>query len=130
MKNIKNFENFNKKINIPNKVYHKASPFLRKKIQKEGLIPNVGDSYSSHWYGTGEEDTLTPVIFAYDKDIQELDTTYDDDIWEIDTSKLKKEKWDKDKDEYMYDGFGSIVYSENIPKDAIKLIYKGTGKDN
>ena len=81
-----------------------------------------------YWEGSKKE--LEPVIFAYDKDKKEYDSTYDDDIYEIDTTKLKKEDWKKDPDEGMYDIFGSIVYSKKIPKDAIKLIYEGTGEDN
>ena len=117
-------------INIPTKVYHKASPMLRECIQEHGLVPNVGESYESHWLGTDNETKLTPVIFAYDKNIQEYDTLYDDDIWEINTEKLNKLRWNKDIDEYMYEKFGSITYNDSIPIDAIQLIYKGTGKDN
>lgn len=125
MEEFLNYQNNKEKINIPNKVYHKAPPTLRENILKEGLKPQVGPSYSAHWEEKEEE--LIPVIFAYDKDKKEYDSTYDDDIYEIDTSKLDKESWNKDKDEYMYNTFGSIVYNKEIPKDAIKLIYRGTG---
>jgi hypothetical protein len=114
-------------INIPSKVYHKASPMFRECIQEHGLVPNVGESYESHWLGTDNETKLTPVIFVYDKTIQEYDSTYDDDIWEIDTKKLDESKWNKDIDEYMYEGFGSITYDAIIPIEAITLVYAGTG---
>lgn len=125
LKDDMEYQKNKKNINIPNKVYHKAPPIFRKNILKEGLKPKVGPSYSAHW--EEEEEELTPVIFAYNKDKKEYNSTYDDDIYEIDTSKLDKESWDKDKDEYMYDTFGSIVYNKEIPKDAIKLIHRGTG---
>jgi hypothetical protein len=30
----------------------------------------------------------------------------------------------------MTDEFGSLIYNKKIPRNALKLIYKGTGKNN
>lgn len=111
-------------------MYHKAPPSIRKNIKEEGLKTKVGNSYQGHWNGTDKEENLESVIFAYDKNKKIYDTTYDDDIWEIDTSKLNKENWKKDPDEWIYNKYGSLIYNKNIPKDAIKLIYQGTGESN
>lgn len=113
---------------IPKFLYHKSPPSIRNKIEKEGLKPTIGDSYKAHW--EGKDIDLEPVIFAYDKEKQEYDTTWDDDIWQIDTNKLNKNNWKKDPDEYMTDAFGSLIYNKKIPRNALKLIYKGTGKNN
>ena len=125
----KNLE-LSKKINIPKFLYHKSPPSIRKEIENEGLKPKIGDSYKAHWEGEKKENELEPVIFAYDKNKKEYDTTWDDDIWEIDTNKLDNKNWKKDPDEYMTNKYGSIVYNKVIPKEAIKLIHKGSGKNN
>lgn len=115
-------------LKIPIKLYHKASPILRNKIKLEGLKAQIGDSYIAHWRGTKEEKYLKPAIFAYDKDVEEYDTTWDDDIWEIETLKTNKSKWTKDLDKYMANK-GCFMIEEDIPKEALRLVYKGTGKD-
>lgn len=108
---------------FPDKMYHKSNPELRDQISKEGLKVKVGDSYKAHY---DDKDDLEPLVFMYDKNVKEYDTTYDDDIWEIDLSKLDTSKIKKDPEKrishYCY------VYSKDIPVDAIKLIHKGTGE--
>lgn len=111
------------KVDYSNKMYHKASPFFRQKIKREGLIPQVGDSYSAHW---DDATDLIPGVFLYDINKQEYDTTYDDDIWEVDTTKLNKNYFIKDPDEYMYETFGSVLYRGLIQPYLLKLVKKGS----
>ena len=121
---MKNLSQYISESKLPNKLYHKSNPELREQISKEGLKVKVGDSYKAHY---DDRDNLEPLIFMYDKNVKEYDTTYDDDIWEIDLTKINKSKIKKDPEKnishYCY------IYSEDIPSDAIKLIYKGTGED-
>ena len=110
---------------IPIKLYHKSNPLNRKSILLNGLIPTIGDSYAAHY---DEDVELIPMIFLYDNDIAKYDTTWDDDIYEINTKFINKNKLVKDPDEYMYHKHGCYGYIGIIPKYAIKLVYKGTGK--
>jgi hypothetical protein len=115
-------------LKVPTQRYHKAPPTLRQTIEANGLKTSVGDSYALHWQDTNKK--LVPAVFAYDKNVKVYDSTYDDDIWEIDTSKLQLDKWRQDPDGGMYKAYGSVIYLDNIPASAIRLVYKGTGKDS
>ena len=53
------------------------------------------------------------------------DSTYDDDIYRINTTKLNN-TWYNDPN-FDEDGIHIITF-ESIPRNPIKLIYKGTGK--
>ena len=113
---------------IPEKLYHKGNPKFRDEILRDGLEPRVGECYSLFYTDNMgyTKDELEPLVFLYDKNIQEYDSTYDDDIYEIDTNKLDKDYLYKDKalPEYCY------TYKERIWPTALKLIHKGTGDDN
>lgn len=108
----------------PNRyVYHSSNEAFRKSIDKKGLIVK---GKSDTWL----EDTNIKgkVIFASNSNKRSdwFDSTYDDDIYEIDTS-LIKNKW------YQDPNFSSDKYIftyENIPSNAIKLIYKGSQEDS
>lgn len=102
----------------PNLVYHASNPFFRDLISIEGLKVMKGNSYSVY----SPEESEPPAIFGSIKN--EYDSTWDDDIWLIDCS-LCNNKWFTDKE---FKNIGVVTY-ENIPKEAISLIYKGTGKD-
>lgn len=107
---------------LPKHLYHKSAICNRLSILREGLKPQIGDSYRCHWdYKTA----LKPLIFLYDPLILEYDSTYDDDIYQIDISKLDKRRITKDPDKEMK---GCYVYSASIT--SYSLIYKGSGKDN
>lgn len=105
----------------PKLIYHKSIPTLRDKIEKNGLIPQKGDSYNTY----SPEDYEIPAIFGYLDNINNYDSTYDDDIWQIDTKGLDVE-WFEDKETSLSKG---VMTYEKIPRKFIKLIYKGTGKD-
>ena len=107
---------------FPNVFYHVSNPKNRKSILKNGLVPSVGDSYSAHAEGEGDDD-LMPVIFISGKN--NYDSTWDDDRWAINGSLLDKESIFKDFDSDMEN---SYVYNKIIPPDALKLLHKGTGK--
>lgn len=104
-------------------VFHKSSPKWRDDILQLGLKTSVGDCYMTY---VGEEEQCIPAIFATDSENKEnlFDSTYDDDIWAIDT-KVADVKWFKDK---HFQGNHHIVTFENITPNAIKLVYKGTGR--
>lgn len=107
----------------PKYLFHRSSPLNRSSIMHSGLLPKIGPSYLSHWENTT---TLRPLIFLYDQNVREYDTTYDDDIYQIDVQKLDKRRISADPDKYMQ---GCYCYSSQIPTDCFTLIYKGTGKE-
>lgn len=110
-------------IKTKNKVYHTGNPLFREEILKNGLVPKIGDSYSMHY--DGENIKPIPAVFAVNvSDIKyAYDSTYDDDIWEIDTKKAKA-IWYEDVNGPM----DAIMTFDKIPKNALKLVYKGTGE--
>lgn len=112
-------------------VMHTSNPRNRKSILKNGLITSVGECYSMH---VGDSYECIPAIFATNSTDEEhiFDSTWDDDIWYIYTE-VANVKWFKDahfRDENHpeYGFYKHIVTFENIPKEAIKLHKKGTGK--
>jgi hypothetical protein len=78
--------------------------------------------------GYGEK--CIPAIFATNSTNKRswFDSTYDDDVWEIDTTKISNVKWYKDR--HYESRSKHIVTFQDIPKEAIKLIYEGSGKDS
>lgn len=109
----------------PDIVYHKSNPIFRDSILKNGLIPQKGDSYSLH----SPENNEPKAIFGYiSKNNYEYDSTYDDDIYEIYTNKTNNE-WFQDL-QTSGTSQNTVVTYTSIPKEAIKLIYKGTGDSN
>lgn len=130
-----------KPVNVNEFVYHTSNPIFRDNISKEGLIPK---EKSEAWLSNTKIDGK--VIFAVNSDEKEdwWDSTYDDDIYQIDTTKISN-KWfedpnfSNDNEQFaIYNGKKiklpnntsenyHIITFENIPVEAIKLIYKGTG---
>lgn len=116
---------------IPDKyVVHSSNPSNRENISTTGLQTSLGECYLIYADSNyGEDDECVPAIFATNsikkKDL--FDSTYDDDIWVIDTERANVQ-WYKDA---HFDGGDTkhIVTFEDIPVDAIRLIYKGTGGD-
>jgi hypothetical protein len=111
-------------------VVHSSNPSNRDNISTTGLQVSLGECYLIYADSNyGEDDECVPAIFATNsikkKDL--FDSTYDDDIWVIDTERANVQ-WYKDA---HFDGGNTkhIVTFEDIPVDAIRLIYKGTGGD-
>jgi hypothetical protein len=104
---------------VKGNVFHTAPPKLRMKIQREGLLPMVGDSYSLHYE---EVKGLKPAIFASK---EKYDSTWDDDIWEINTEKANV-TWYVDTGAFD----GCIVTFQKISPECIRLIYRGTGESH
>lgn len=101
-------------------LYHTSNPHYRNKILKEGLIPKQETWGKSFGSDMNKELGYTKAIFL--KKDEPYDNTYDDDIYEVNTSILDN-KFTKDK--YV----GNSVYTLTpIKLEALKLIYKGTGK--
>lgn len=111
------------KFSLPKYLYHKSAVCNRASILRNGLKTQVGLSYQCHW---DDRKGLKPLIFLYDRNVLEYDTTYDDDIYQIDTEKLDKRRISRDPDKSMK---GCYTYSGNIPFAFCSHIYKGTGKD-
>jgi hypothetical protein len=109
------------------KIYHQSNPMFRNKIEEQGLRVRAGECYKIY-VGYGEK--CIPAIFATNSSNKRawFDSTYDDDVWEIDTTKIPNVKWFKDR--HFDSRSKHIVTFENIPRDAIKLIYEGSGKDS
>jgi hypothetical protein len=111
---------------IPNeKVFHQSNPMFRNKIEEQGLKVKDGECYRIYvGYGT----KCKPAIFATNSSNKRawFDSTYDDDVWQIDTTMIPEVKWFKDR--HYESRSKHIVTFENIPRDAIKLIYEGSGK--
>jgi hypothetical protein len=111
-------------------VVHSSNPSNRDNISTTGLQVSLGECYLIYADSNYEEDDeCVPAIFATDslKKKDMFDSTYDDDIWVIDTERAGVQ-WYKDA---HFDGGDTkhIVTFEDIPVDAIRLIYKGTGGD-
>jgi hypothetical protein len=111
-------------------VVHSSNPSNRDNISTTGLQVSLGECYLIYADSNyGEDDECVPAIFATNsikkKDL--FDSTYDDDIWVIDTERANVQ-WYKDA---HFDGGNTkhIVTFEDIPVDAIRLIYEGTGGD-
>lgn len=105
-------------------LYHRSNPSNRKSIKKDGLVPQVGESYESFYDGTDKE--LEPLVFLYDgqRDKKHYDSTWDDDCWKINVKYLDKSLLKKDDGVY---GLYCYSYPETIPPKALELVYKGTG---
>lgn len=111
-------------------VVHSSNPSNRENISTTGLQVSLGECYLIYADSNyGEDEECVPAIFATDsiKKKDMFDSTYDDDIWVIDTERTNVQ-WYKDA---HFDGGDTkhIVTFEDIPVDAIRLIYKGTGGD-
>ena len=111
-------------------VVHSSNPSNRDNISTTGLQVSLGECYLIYADSNyGEDDECVPAIFATNsvKKKELFDSTYDDDVWVIDTERANVQ-WYKDA---HFDGGDTkhIVTFEDIPVDAIRLIYKGTGGD-
>lgn len=104
------------------RLYHKSNPKFRELIGEQGLTLQKGESYSIH------SPEAPPAIFVYFGDIDYYDSTYDDDIWEIDHKKIDQEFFIDL--EICGDIQQALVTYKPIPREAIKLIYEGTGGDS
>jgi hypothetical protein len=116
-----------KEITPKEKVYHQSNPMFRNKIEEQGLKVRAGECYKIY-AGYGEK--CIPAIFATNTSNKRawFDSSYDDDVWEIDTTKISNVKWYKDR--HYKSKSKHIVTFQDIPKEAIKLIYEGSGKDS
>jgi hypothetical protein len=116
-----------KEITPKEKVYHQSNPMFRNKIEEQGLKVRAGECYKIY-AGYGEK--CIPAIFATNTSNKRawFDSSYDDDVWEIDTTKISNVKWYKDR--HYESKSKHIVTFQDIPKEAIKLIYEGSGKDS
>lgn len=101
-------------------LYHTSNPYYRAKILKEGLIPKQETWGKAFGSDMNKELGDTKAIFL--KKDEPYDNTYDDDIYEVNTSILDNKFI---RDNYV----GNAVYTLTpIKLEALKLIYKGTGK--
>lgn len=106
-------------------VYHKSNPIFRDQIDEVGLITKgKSETWLSDTPIEGE------VIFATNSDDENdwFDSQYDDDIYQIDTTKIDN-VWYGDPNFGWGDDNKHIITFDNISKNAIKLIYKGTGEN-
>jgi hypothetical protein len=113
---------------IPNKiVIHKSNPKFRDRISNEGLKARAGECYKIY-AGYGEK--CIPAIFATNSTNKRawFDSTYDDDVWTINTEMMPDVKWYKDR--HYESTKKHIVTFNNIPPEAIELLYEGTGGDS
>ncbi len=111
-------------------VVHSSNPSNRENISTTGLQVSLGECYLIYADSNyGEDEECVPAVFATDsiKKKDMFDSTYDDDIWVIDTERARVQ-WYKDA---HFDGGDTkhIVTFEDVPADAVRLIYKGTGGD-
>lgn len=112
-------------------VVHTSSKGNRDSISEYGIRAVLGECYMIYADSNyDEDDECVPAVFATDslKKKDMFDSTYDDDIWVIDTERANVQ-WYKDAHFDGGDYKHHIVTFEDIPVDAIRLIYKGTGQD-
>jgi len=105
-------------------IYHISNPRNRKLINKKGILPFRGDQWLSNTKIEGN------AVFATNSDNPKdwFDSTYDDDVWKIDTTKIADIKWFMDPN-FSWDKKNKHMYTKQlIPRSAIELIKKGTGK--
>ena len=126
MRYIKLYESFLNNSHLvevePNKyLYHTSNPIFRDNIAKEGLIPK---GKSEAWLSNTKIDGEVIFVVNSNKENYRFDSTYDDDIYIIDTTKIDN-KWYNDPNFNINDK--RIITFEPIPKEAIELIYQGTG---
>jgi len=101
-------------------LYHTANPELRKAITQQGLIPKQ-ESWGKAIGSDMNAELGDKLAIFVSNDGKYYDSTYDDDVWAIDTSKVNN-IWYKDE-HYI----GGAYTFEPISRNALKLIYKGTG---
>jgi len=110
-------------------VVHASSKGNRDSISEYGIRAVLGECYMIYADSNyGEDEECVPAVFATDslKKKDMFDSTYDDDIWVIDTEKSNVQWY---KDAHFDDKYKHIVTFDDIPRDSIKLIHKGTGQD-
>lgn len=100
-------------------LYHVSNPVYRESILKNGLIPQVGESYIMH---RGENEILPPVVFLSINN--DYDTTWDDDRYEV-TLYINKFILKPDLSPHLIDK--SFMCHNAIPPACLKLIHRGTG---
>ena len=100
-------------------LYHVSNPFYREKILKEGLMPQMGDSYVLHY----EEKNMGPVIFVSTQN--DYNSTYDDDRYLISLTDEEFEALGFETDHEVQNG---LYTKYPIQKEKLSLIHKGTGK--
>lgn len=102
-------------------VYHVSNPKFRKSIKKLGLLISSGEQRCSYYLNN------KPLLFATNsnKKNEWFDSCFNDDVWRIDAKYIRR--WEMDKN---YKNKKHIVIFNSIPKNGIKLIYKGTGNPN
>lgn len=109
-------------------VVHTSNPSNRDSIIDYGIRAVLGECYMIYADSNyGEDEECVPAVFATNsvkkKDL--FDSTYDDDAWIIDTE-IANVQWYNDA--HFKDGdYKHIVTFEDIPVEAIKLVYKGAG---
>lgn len=104
-------------------LYHRANPFFRKKIQKEGLKPKVGESYELYLEDHFPRKKKEPLIFLFD-DNSLYDSCYDDDLIRIDMNYMNPSHISMDPG--IPDGH-TFTYDLPIPLEAIEFLYEGSG---
>lgn len=98
-------------------VYHVSNPKFRNSIKNLGLLLKCGEQQCFEY-------SNNKLLFATNSGKQKdwFDSCFDDDVWRIESKFIKK--YEKDRN---YINKKHIVIFNKIPKNAIKLIYKGTG---
>jgi len=110
-------------------VVHSSNKSNRDSIMDYGIRAVLGDCYLTHAASEySDDEECVPAVFATNslKKKDMFDSTYDDDIWVIDTEKANVQWY---KDAHFDDKYKHIVTFDDIPRDSIKLIHKGTGQD-
>lgn len=92
--------------------FHVSSTKNRDLIEKEGLLPKIGER---RCFGN---ENLPAGIFL--SKISPFDTTFDDDVYEVEI----------DRETTIDPAMEDAYFTEfSIPREAMKLAYKGTGRD-
>jgi hypothetical protein len=124
-----------KKVKVGRYLIHRSPPEYRDGILKDGLIAKVGERYKID-DGKDTSDRMGAVFATNSEDKKDwFGGYYDEDVWKIDTSLIPNVEWYKDRMfAFNKSGFPfpflykHVVTLDNIPPNALELIYQGSGR--
>ena len=101
------------------KLWHVSNPCNRKSILKNGLVPNMGACYKTHYM----EKVFGKAIFLSTDKNNIFNSTWDDDIFEVDIPDELITVYEDVSMKYPH-----VYVLDKIDNKYITCIYEGTGE--